>query len=148
MADLANQYTWPLGWVSVDIPLISNLDVWKNIALIRQYHENLPVAEAVAAVRELLERFQLESIHNLRSSHLSDEERFCAMLLRATMVREAVVIIDRPFEILTTHGDSHFLREALRPVNDLGTKWYLFDYTGQKPKYEVFDDAVIGRANV
>jgi len=34
-----------LGLVSLDVPLISNLDVWINIALIRQYHQNLPPEE-------------------------------------------------------------------------------------------------------
>jgi len=129
----------PLGLVSIDIPLISNLDVWMNIALIRQYHENQPAPEAADMVRQLLRRFGMESIFNRRNPHLSEEERFCAMLLRAVMVPRSVLVIERPFEILNSHGDSRFLHQALSTVNDLFTKCYIFDYTWQKNKYGLFD---------
>ena len=40
------------GLVSLDVPLISNLPVWSNIALIRQYHENMPWEEAKRLAQE------------------------------------------------------------------------------------------------
>jgi ABC-type proline/glycine betaine transport system ATPase subunit len=138
---LTQSYDHPLGWVSVDIPLISNLNVWVNIALIKQYHENLPVGQAAEMARELLRRFQMEPIFYRRNSHLTEEERFIAMLLRAVMVRESILVIERPFEILTSHGDACFLHHALRTVNDLFTKCYIFDYTWQNSKYGPFDAA-------
>lgn len=141
LEDLPRQYDHPLGWVSIDIPLISNLNVWVNIALIKQYHENLPVDQAAEMARQLLRRFQMEPIFYRRNPHLSEEERFCAMLLRAVMVPQGILVIDRPFEILDSHGDSRFLHLALRTVNDLFTKCYIFDYTWQKNKYGLFDEA-------
>lgn len=141
LEDLPRQYHHPLGWVSIDLPLISNLDVWVNIALIKQYHENQPPSEAAEMVRQLLRRFQMESIFNLRNPHLSEEERFCAMLLRAVTIPQGILVLERPFEILASHGDSRFLHQALGTVNDLFTKCYIFDYTWQKNKYGLFDES-------
>lgn len=141
LQDLPHQYDHPLGWVSIDIPLISNLNVWVNIALIKQYHENLPVDQAADMARQLLRRFQMEPIFYRRNAHLTEEERFCAMLLRAAMVPRGVLVLDRPFEILSSHGDSAFLHQALGTVNDLFTKCYIFDYTWQKNKYGLFNEA-------
>ena len=141
LGDLPRQYDHPLGWVSIDIPLISNLNVWVNIALIKQYHENLPVDQAAEMARQLLRRFQMEPIFYKRNPHLNEEERFCAMLLRAVMVPQGVLILDRPFEILSSHGDSRFLHQTLFTVNDLFTKCYIFDYTWQKHKYGLFNEA-------
>lgn len=83
----------------------------------------------------------MESIFNLRNPHLSEEERFCAMLLRAVMIPQGILIIERPFEILDSHGDCRFLRQALGTVNDLFTKCYIFDYTWQNNKYGLFDES-------
>jgi ABC-type proline/glycine betaine transport system ATPase subunit len=141
LEDLPRQYQRPLGWISIDIPLISNLDVWVNIALIKQYHENQPASQAAEMVMQLLGRYHMESIFNLRNPHLNEEERFCAMLLRAVMVPQAILIIERPFEILDSHGDSRFLHQALLTVNDLFTKCYIFDYTWQTNKYGFFDES-------
>ncbi len=141
LRELPHQYDHPLGWVSIDIPLISNLNVWVNIALIKQYHENLPVDQAAELARQLLRRFQMEPIFYKRNPHLSEEERFCAMLLRAVMAPGGVLVLDRPLEILSSHGDSAFLHQALYTVNDLFTKCYIFDYTWQKNKYGLFHEA-------
>jgi len=57
------------------------------------------------------------------------------------MVPQGVLILDRPFEILSSHGHSRFLHQVLFTVNDLFTKCYIFDYTWQKNKYGLFDEA-------
>ena len=97
-----------LGLVSLDAPLISNLSVWSNIALIRQYHQNMPEHEAKAMTEDLLRRLGMDSIAEKRNPALTTEERFCAMLLRAAMVRDAILVLDRPFSILTNLRDGQF----------------------------------------
>ena len=92
-------YKQRLGLVSLEAPLISNLSVWGNIALIRQYHEQLPKHQARAHAETLLSRLGMASIAEKRNPFLSTEERFCAMVLRALMVRDAVLVLDRPFAI-------------------------------------------------
>jgi ABC-type lipoprotein export system ATPase subunit len=129
-----------LGVVSLELPLISNLPVWSNIALIRQYHENTPMEEAKAFAVGLLRRFGLAGISEKRKSALKTEELFCAMLIRAAMVRDAVVVLDRPFRILPDRRDGRFFTDALRKIDDLIAEAHVFDYNWEKERYGTRDD--------
>jgi ABC-type uncharacterized transport system YnjBCD ATPase subunit len=129
-----------VGLVSPDAPLISNLSVWSNIALIRQYHQNMPGYEAKVLTETLLRRFAMESIAERRNPSLTMKERFCAMLLRAAMVRDAILVLDRPFDILVTLQNGRFLTDALRKVDDLIAETHIFDYHWDKQRYGVPDD--------
>jgi ABC-type nitrate/sulfonate/bicarbonate transport system ATPase subunit len=130
-----------LGLVSLVAPLISNLAIWSNIALIRQYHENMPRHGAKALAEDLLRRLGMTSIAEKRNPALTTEERFCAMLLRASMVRDAILVLDRPFSILTNLRDGHFIMETLRKVDDLIAETHIFDYSWEKGCYGGEDDA-------
>jgi ABC-type nitrate/sulfonate/bicarbonate transport system ATPase subunit len=129
-----------LGLVSLEVPLISNLPVWSNIALIRQYHENMPREEAKAQVVGILERFGLAGISEKRKPSLKKEELFCAMLIRAAMVHNAVVVLDRPFRILPDLQDGRFFTDALRKIDDLIAEAHIFDYSWEKARYGATDD--------
>jgi len=62
-----------LGMVSIDIPLISNLDVWGNIALIKQYHQNVSREEAQHLVFDYLQRYDMTEIAYKRNPALTRE---------------------------------------------------------------------------
>ncbi|MCX5854047.1 MAG: hypothetical protein NTZ24_05575 [Deltaproteobacteria bacterium] len=126
-----------LGLVSVNIPLISNLDVWGNIALIRQYHQDMHQEEARQLVLQYLRRYGMESIASKRNPTLTHEERFCVMLLRAVMVADAVVVIDRPFQILSDRQDARYIHDALKKVDDLYQESHIIDYTWNAHRYRV-----------
>lgn len=130
-----------LGLVSLEVPLISNLPVWSNIALIRQYHENMPWEEAKTLVLDLLQRFGMAATAEKRNPSLTAEERFCIMLIRAAMVRDAVVVLDRPFRIFPDLQDGRFFTDALRKVDDLIAEAHIFDYNWEKERYGTNDDA-------
>jgi ABC-type sugar transport system ATPase subunit len=130
-----------LGLVSLEVPLISNLPVWSNIALIRQYHENMPWEEAKTLALDLLQRFGMAATAEKRNSSLIAEERFCIMLIRAAMVRDAVVVLDRPFRILPDLQNGRFFTDALRKVDDLIAEAHIFDYNWEKERYGATDDA-------
>jgi ABC-type nitrate/sulfonate/bicarbonate transport system ATPase subunit len=130
-----------LGLVSLEVPLISNLPAWGNIALIRQYHENMPWEDSQTLVLDLLQRFGMAAIADKRNSSLTEEERFCIMLIRAAMVRDAVVVLDRPFRIFPDLPDGRFFTDALRKVDDLIAEVHIFDYTWEKERYGTNDDA-------
>jgi ABC-type nitrate/sulfonate/bicarbonate transport system ATPase subunit len=123
--------------VSEDVPLISNLDVWINIALIKQYHENLSTDTVQEEVMGYLRRFQLEKIANKRNPAITAEQRFQVMLLRAAMVVQAVVVIDRPFRLLPAIQDSRFIYDSLHVIADLYEKCYVFDYLWFKDRYRI-----------
>ena len=130
-----------LGMVSLEVPLISNLPVWSNIALIRQYHENMPWEEAKTQVLDLLQLFGMAAAAEKRNPSLTAEERFCIMLIRAAMVRDAVVVLDRPFRILPDLPDGRFFTDSLRKVDDLIAEAHIFDYNWEKERYGATDDA-------
>jgi len=135
LASVKSEAGGRLGLVSADAPLISNLDVWRNIALIYEYHRNIPERKAEVFVIECLKRYGLESIAYKRNTFLSEEERFCVMLLRAAMLSDAVIVIDRPFKIMPYLKDTSFIFEAIGKVDDLFTLCYIFDYTRDKNRY-------------
>lgn len=134
---MINQHKDHIGLVSVDVPLISNLDVCDNIALIIQYHGDVPVGEAEDRVLSYLKRFHLESIARKRNPSLSDRERFCAMLARALMVDFAVVVIDRPLKLLPDLEDNRFFYNTLNTVSDLFTECHILDYKWNRHHYEM-----------
>jgi ABC-type Fe3+/spermidine/putrescine transport system ATPase subunit len=127
--------------VSEDVPLISNLDVWINIALIKQYHQNLTSEAAHEEVMGYLRRYQIEEIANKRNPALTHEQRFQVMLLRAAMVEQAIIIIDRPFMLLPALQDSGFIYESLHIIADLYENSHVFDYLWFKDRYRVDDAA-------
>jgi ABC-type nitrate/sulfonate/bicarbonate transport system ATPase subunit len=125
----------------LEAPLISNLAIWSNISLIPQYHQNTPWHEAKSQTETLLRRLGMASIAEKRNPALTEQERFCVMILRAAMVRDAILVLDRPFTILTTLRDGRLLMDTLRKVDDLIAEIHIFDYSWEKERYRVSDDA-------
>lgn len=130
-----------LGLVSQDIPLISNLDVWINIALIRLYHRNQPRGESEKEVVGYLDRYGLGQIAYRRSPALTNRERFCVMLLRAAMVADAEILIDRPFRIMPELEDGFFVLECIGVIEDLYRSSCIFDYSWFRDRYGIGDAA-------
>ncbi len=121
------------------MPLLSNLDVWVNIALIKQYHENLSANKAQKLVLSYLARYGLEDISSKRNPVLTNRERFYAMLIRAAMVRDAMVVIDRPFTIIPDAQDDRFIYDALKAVDDSYRECHIFDYVWSKDRYRIIN---------
>jgi ABC-type nitrate/sulfonate/bicarbonate transport system ATPase subunit len=124
-----------LGLVSLNAPLISNLSVLGNIALIKQYHGGLSVRGAEDIARANLMKLHLEEIAMKRNPVLAEGQRFCVMLLRAVMVESAVVVIDRPFKIMPALDDTRFIRDVLSSVDDLFRECHIFDYLWNEKRY-------------
>ncbi|OPY89995.1 MAG: hypothetical protein A4E72_00884 [Syntrophus sp. PtaU1.Bin208] len=123
----------------MDIPLISNLNVWQNIALIRFYHFNerrLPVRKRVLG---LLNRFQKMEIADLRIAALDHRERFLVKLLRASMVQDALLLIDRPFRLVPDLPDAEMIEDSLAQIEELYTSCQIFDYAWNRERYRIKD---------
>ncbi len=121
--------------VSLDVPLISNLSVLQNIALIKAYHYNMPSKEAEALALHYLEKLTLTGIAFKRNPALNYEERFCAMILRAVMVEDNTVLIDRPFQIMPDLKDSRYIGEVFHAIDDLLHNCFIFDYIWNRDRY-------------
>jgi ABC-type lipoprotein export system ATPase subunit len=129
-----------LGLVAANVPLISNLDVWRNIALIYQYHHEASQKNAQAFVMQCLRRYDLEKIASKRNPMLSEEERFCVKVIRAAMVAEAIIVIDRPYTMLPYLKDTTFIYEILGKIEDLFTRCDILDYAREKNRYGLIND--------
>ena len=84
----------------MDTPLISNLDMCENIALIKEVHENMSIVNASSLAVEMLSSIELEEIANRYVNSCSKEEIFLVMFLRAMMSQEKKIIISLPSNIL------------------------------------------------
>jgi len=125
--------------ISLDAPLISNLDAWINIALIKQYHENLPNKKAKILALHFLQRYGMEHIADKRNSALTHKERFIVMLLRAVMVRDALIVLDRPFMIIPDIQDDRFIYDSLQLISDSFKECYIFDYKWFEDRYGIMN---------
>lgn len=108
-----------------------------NISLIKEYHENMPHGQARQIALLGLARLELQHIASKRNPALSSEERFCAMLLRAAMVRDATLIIDRPFSILPHLNNIQYVTDVLKLIDDLYLNCHIYDYSWMQGKYGV-----------
>ena len=124
-----------IGLVSLEAPLLSNLHVKGNIAMIKEYHQNLPRREAEILALQHLQRYGMEDTADKRGSALTNRERFCVMLLRAAMLEGAIILIDRPFTIAPDIKDASFIEEAIKRIDDLFAQCHIFDYTWNKERY-------------
>ena len=106
-----------------------------NISLIKQYHENMPISLAQQTAITALNRLSLKHIAYKRNPSLNNEERFCVMLLRAVMVRDAIVIIDRPFRIIPQLNKIDFFINTLKIIEDLYTNCHIYDYKWMSERY-------------
>jgi len=61
------------------------------------------------------------------------------MLLRAAMVADAIIVIDRPFKILPELQNSQFIFDSIRVIDDLYRESHIFDYIWFKGRYRIID---------
>ena len=111
----------------------------ENVALIRQYHHKASRKEAQNIVLQYLKKLNLEHIALLRNPNLSEEERFCGMLLRAAMVQSGAVLIYRPFMLLPDNKNATFIYNLLKNIDDLYTQCSIFDFLWNKYRYGIND---------
>lgn len=108
--------------------MISNLDNWLNVALIRQYHENVRREVAYTLAKKLFALFGLEDLLRKRPSVLDRRQLFMVKLLRACMVRDACIVIDRPFLMIPEEENITFFVRHLQLVQEHYRNCQIFDY--------------------
>jgi len=124
-----------LGLVSLEAPLISNLSVLENISLLRQYHQRLSRRQAEDLTREYLRIFQMEDLAGKRNPVLDENQRFCVMVLRAVMVDNPVLVLDRPFKIMPDLADARFIYDVVGKVEGRYRECLILDYLWNEGRY-------------
>lgn len=121
--------------ISADTPLISNLNMCENIALIKEVREGMLVLDAENLASAILRMLDLESITFQRVDNCSQEEIFLVMFIRAMMSQENSVIIKLPSNIL---GNLANIKKIIRDVVSINKSKEIFilDYENYKRYYE------------
>jgi len=125
-----------MGIVSPLYPLISNLSVLQNVALIKEYHARWPRKKAEGVTWAYLEKMGMVEIGNKRNPALSPKERFVAMVLRAAFMEGELVVIDRPFVLMPAVNTADFVINTLQVVEDLFNQGIILDYVWNTDRYE------------
>lgn len=90
------QFQQQTGFVFQDAALISNMNIYDNIALPLRYHYRMKEAEIHDRVTTVLETFELEDKAMLRPANLSIGKKKLASLARAIVLDPAVLFYDEP----------------------------------------------------
>lgn len=122
--------------VSKNTPLLSNLDIVENIALIDEVHHKKSRAQAQKNVLQMLQRLSLEDIAQKRPSACTAEEIFYAMVLRAVLFDASTIIIigmfhmvdlDHPFATFVQNMRSLHLQKDIIVVDTFLNRTYYED---------------------
>jgi len=104
--------------ISRDTPLISNLSMIENIALIKEVHQFLSVKQAHKDALNLLDKLSLASIADKRINECCDEDVFYVMFMRAMMSSEKDIVIEVPFSLVKNLENIGKLIENILFLND------------------------------
>ena len=86
--------------MSVDTPLISNLNMLENIALIHEVHNHTSTKVAQEEASFFLNKIDKLGIAFKRTHQCNELELFYTMIIRAIMTKEKNIVILRPLSIL------------------------------------------------
>ena len=121
--------------ISSETPLISNLNMIENIALIKEVHENMSLFQAQALAKEYLDKMSLSTISQKRSDSCKNIEIFYVMAIRAMMTQAKSVIIKLPTTLLEDLQDMPKIIENLLKIKE-EKEIYIFDFFANKIHYK------------
>lgn len=123
--------------VSSELPLLSNLNMLENIALINQYHLNQSLKESEKAARQVLSRLGYESCAEKRMLQSSETEIFMVKLIRAYLSPFNKVIVIQP-SLLISEFSSDKLKQVLNAIETLShdKAFEIFDLQFNQANYE------------
>ena len=123
------------GFVSPDIPLLSNLSVYDNISLVPRYLTTEKDESIRAEIEKLLDLLGISDSTVKKTFQLDSETVFKVKLLRAFMLKDSVTVIDRPFVMLNTAADIKPVVKMLDTLALDDRKIIFFDFEWNKSKY-------------
>jgi len=99
------------------MPLLSNLTVIENIALIEEVHERLPREIAHRNALEKLGLLRLETIAASRIATCSQFERFSVEMIRASMMLDVKIYIILPLQQFHTNNSIGDMMQLIVDIN-------------------------------
>lgn len=123
------------GFVSPDIPLLSNLSVYDNISLVPRYLTTEKDKVIRAEIEKLSALLEISDSISKKTFQLDSETIFKVKLLRALMLKDSVTVIDRPFIMLNTAADIKPIKKMIETLELNEKKIIFFDFEWNKNKY-------------
>ena len=123
------------GFVSPDIPLLSNLSVYDNISLVPRYLTTEKDESIRAEIGKLLDLLKISDSINKKTFQLDSETLFKVKLLRALMLKKSVTVVDRPFIMLNTAADIKPVYAILETLDISDRRVIFLDFEWNKSKY-------------
>ena len=124
-----------IGFVSPDIPLLSNLSVYDNISLVPRYLTTEKDESIRAEIEKLLAVLDISDSIDKKTFQLDSGTIFKVKLLRALMLKDSATVIDRPFVMLNTAADIKPVKEMLKILPTDEKKIIFLDFEWNKSKY-------------
>ena len=124
-----------VGFVSPDIPLLSNLNVYDNISLVPRYLTDEKEESIRAEIERFLDLLEISDSISKKTFQIDSETLFKVKLLRALMLKDSVTVIDRPFVMLNTAADIKPVVKMLDTLELNEKKIIFFDFEWNKSKY-------------
>ena len=103
--------------VSLETPLLSNLSIIENIALIEEVHQNLPREVAHTNALEKLSLLRLETIAMSRIASCNQFEYFNVLLIRASMMLDAKIYVVLPLQQFHTNSSIGDMLQSIVDVS-------------------------------
>ncbi|MBO4441774.1 hypothetical protein J5834_06615 [bacterium] len=122
--------------MSADIPLLSNLSIFDNIALIHKFHTSQPVDFIARTIREQLEILGIDSFAALKPASVDPLTVFKVKVLRAVSLPLSKFLIDRPFTMLTGIADIGAVVKIVDLLDKYVEECTVFDYKWNSSRYD------------
>ena len=108
--------------ISTTTPLLRDLSVIENIALMLEYNKNYSISKAEQAIFKLMKRFKIEGIKDKRVYELNKKDILIIKYLRAYVSSFDTILVVKPFSMLDNVEDLDVLFELFNIYNDKMTK--------------------------
>ena len=114
-------------WVSIQVKIKVKLSrINKTIEV------NL---ETGSTIEDLLKKMELESISKTKIANLTKNQILFVKIVRAAMFKNALIVIDRPFNQCNDHIDLKKIRKIFNILDAFFIKCDILDYSWNKEKY-------------
>lgn len=123
--------------ISTRTPLLSNLNMVENIALVKEVIFNIPTKKAQAIADDLLQKIDLSHISLYRVQQCSTLEIFFVMFIRALMSKENIIVIESPYLIVQELIDIEKLISTIHLLNaSVDKNIIILDFENNATHYE------------
>lgn len=105
--------------VSDRLPLLSNLNMIENIALVLEVHQKMSVQKAESVAFDYLKKLGSEMTGNKRIAQCSEKEVFYVKLIRAMLAPFMEVLIVTPSNLTDKQHSANFIHETVTKLESV-----------------------------